>query len=50
MTPNGNNITGLGWSVPLAVIADPSKAADAGVYIPVPAMVTLNIDDITFMQ
>ncbi len=50
VTPNGNNITGLGWSVPLAFIADPSKAADAGVYIPVPATVTFNIDDITFMQ
>jgi hypothetical protein len=47
---DGNNITGFGWNVPLAFIADPSKAADAGVYIPVPASVTFDIDDITFMQ
>jgi hypothetical protein len=50
VTPNGNNITGLGWSVPLAFEADPSKPADAGVYIPVPESLTINIDDITFMQ
>jgi hypothetical protein len=50
VTPNGNNITGLGWSVPLAFIADPSKAADAGVYIPVPESLSFDIDDITFMQ
>ena len=29
---------------------DPSKPADAGVYIPVPLALTINIDDITFIQ
>jgi hypothetical protein len=50
VTPNGNNITGLGWTLPLAFVADPSKPADAGVYIPVALALTINIDDITFMQ
>jgi hypothetical protein len=50
VTPDGNNISGFGWTLPLQFQADPTKAADAGVYVPVPATMTLNIDDITFMQ
>jgi hypothetical protein len=48
--PNGDNIVGMAWSVPLAFEADPSQPADAGVYIPVPETLTINIDDITFVQ
>ncbi len=50
VVPDGNNITGFGWTVPLAFEADPSKPADAGVYIPVPESLTINIDDVTFIQ
>jgi hypothetical protein len=50
VVPNGDNIVGMAWSVPLAYEADPSKPADAGVYVPVPETLVLNIDDITFIQ
>ena len=50
VVPNGNNITGFGWSVPLAFQADPTMPADAGVYVPVPESLRIDIDDITFMQ
>jgi hypothetical protein len=50
VVPNGDNIVGMAWSVPLAFEADPNMPADAGVYIPVPEALTFNIDDITFIQ
>jgi hypothetical protein len=50
VVPNGDNIVGMAWSVPLAFEADPSKPADAGVYVPVPETLVFDIDDITFIQ
>lgn len=50
VVPNGDNITGFGWTVPLAFQADPTMPADAGVYVPVPEDLRIDIDDITFTQ
>ncbi len=50
VVPNGDTLVGLGWTVPLQFQADPTMPADAGVYVPIPATMTINIDDITFMQ
>jgi hypothetical protein len=51
VTPNGDNIAGMGWTVPLQFHLDPTVSADAaGPYIPIPATMTINIDDITFIQ
>jgi hypothetical protein len=51
VTVDGNNITGLGWSVPLPFILDPTVPADAaGPYVPVPGDLRINIDDISFIQ
>ena len=50
VVPNGDNIVGMAWSVPLQFEADPTMPADAGVYIPVPLALRLDIDDITFIQ
>lgn len=50
VVPNGDTIVGMSWTVPLAFQEDPTMPADAGVYVPVPATVTIDIDDITFTQ
>jgi hypothetical protein len=50
VVPNGDNIVGMAWNVPLAFQADPTMPADAGVYVPVPETLLINIDDITFIQ
>ena len=50
VVPNGNNITGIGWSVPLQFQLDPTVPADAaGPYIAVPGDLVINIDDIAFI-
>jgi hypothetical protein len=50
VVPNGDNITGLGWSVPLLYALDPSAMGDAaGPYTPVAADLSINIDDIEFI-
>ena len=50
VVPDGNNINGLGWSVPLQFHLDPSVPADAaGPYIAIPGDLTINIDDIAFV-
>jgi hypothetical protein len=48
VVPNGNNITGFGWTVGLAYQADPSQP-DAGVYVGIPADLRIDIDDISFI-
>ena len=50
VVPNGDNIVGMTWNVPLKFQADPTMPADAGVYVPVPSTLLINIDDITFLQ
>jgi hypothetical protein len=51
VVPNGDNIAGMAWTVPLQFHLDPSVSADAaGPYIPIPGAVTINIDDISFIQ
>ena len=50
VVPNGDNIVGMAWNVPLKFQADPTMPADAGVYVPVPETLLINIDDITFIQ
>src|SRR5262249_15002550 len=48
---NGDNITGLGWSVGLAFQLDPSAPAGAdGPYVAVAGDLTINIDDVQFIQ
>lgn len=48
--PNGDNITGIGWSVPLQFQLDPAVPADAaGPYIAVPGDLVITIDDISFI-
>jgi hypothetical protein len=48
--PNGDNITGLGWSVPLMFTLDPSAGGDAaGPYVGVPGDLVINIDDVAFI-
>ena len=49
VVPNGENIAGMAWNVPLQFQLDPAHP-DGGNYIPVPATMLINIDDITFMQ
>jgi hypothetical protein len=49
VVPNGDNIVGMAWSVPLNFQPDPTQPADAG-YVPVPETLVFNIDDITFVQ
>jgi hypothetical protein len=49
VVPNGNNIVGMAWSVPLNFQPNPTAPADAG-YVPVPETLVFNIDDITFIQ
>jgi len=51
VVPDGNNIAGLVWNVPLQYHLDPSVPADAaGPYIAIPGNLLINIDDITFIQ
>jgi hypothetical protein len=51
VVPNGDNIAGMAWTVPLQFHLDPSVSADAaGPYIPIPGAVSINIDDISFIQ
>jgi hypothetical protein len=51
VVPNGDNIAGMAWTVPLQFHLDPSVSADAaGPYIPIPGAMTINIDDISFIQ
>jgi hypothetical protein len=48
--PNGDNIVGLGWSVPLMFQLDPSAAGDAaGPYVAVVGDLLINIDDVAFI-
>ena len=48
---NGDNIAGLGWTVPLMFQRDDSVAADAaGAYVGVPQALRFDIDDISFIQ
>jgi hypothetical protein len=48
--PNGDNITGLGWSVPLQFTLSPSAMGDAaGPYMAVPGDLVINIDDVSFI-
>ena len=48
--PNGDNITGLGWSVPLQFQLDVSAAGDAnGPYVAVPGDLVINVDDVSFI-
>lgn len=48
--PNGDNITGLGWSVPLQFMLDPSAGGDAsGPYVAVAGDLLINIDDVSFI-
>jgi hypothetical protein len=50
VVPNGNNITGIGWSVPLKFQLDPTVPADAaGPWIAVPGDLSINLDDIAFI-
>ena len=49
--PNGDNIVGLGWSVPLMFMLDPSAGGDAaGPYVAVMGDLLINIDDVAFIQ
>jgi hypothetical protein len=48
VVPNGDNITGLGWTLPLAYQLSPTTPADAGVYVAVPGDLLLDIDNIDF--
>jgi hypothetical protein len=48
--PNGDNITGFLWSVPLMFALDPSAAADAnGPYTALAGDLVIKIDDVSFI-
>jgi hypothetical protein len=48
--PNGNIVTGIGWTVPLKFQLDPTVSADAaGPYIAVMGDLVINIDDVSFI-
>jgi len=48
--PNGNDVTGIGWTVPLKFQLDPTVPADAaGPYIAVMGDLVINIDDVSFI-
>jgi hypothetical protein len=50
VVPNGDNIVGLGWSVPLMFQLDPSANGDAaGPYVAVMGDLLINIDDVAFI-
>ncbi len=50
VVPDGNNIAGMLWNVPLSFHLDPAVAADAaGPYIGVPADLVIDIDDVSFI-
>jgi hypothetical protein len=50
VVPNGNNINGLGWSVPLQFVLAPGATDPvAGPYNPVPADVSIDLSDFAFM-
>ena len=50
VVPNGDNITGLAWNVPLQFVLSPAAMGDAaGPYVPVASDLTINIDDIEFI-
>jgi hypothetical protein len=50
ITPNGDNITGFGWSVPLAFgLAPGATDPTVGPYIAQPGTITINIDDVQFI-
>jgi hypothetical protein len=48
VVPTGNNIAGLGWSVPLRFQLDPSDV-DANRYIAMPGDVTIQLDEFAFI-
>jgi len=50
VVPDGSDITGFGWGVPLQFQLDPTVPADAaGPYIAVPGDLVINIDDVAFI-
>lgn len=50
VVPDGNNITGLVWNVPLAFHLDPTVPADAaGPYVAIAGNLLINVDDISFI-
>lgn len=51
VVPNGNNIAGLVWNVPLQDHLDPTVPADAaGPYVAIPGNLLIDIDDVSFIQ
>jgi len=50
VVPDGNNITGLVWDVPLAFHLDPTVPADAaGPYVAIAGDLLIEVDDISFI-
>ena len=50
VVPDGNNITGLVWNVPLAFHLDPTVPADAaGPYVAIAGNLLIEVDDISFI-
>ena len=50
VTPNGDNVTGFGWSVNVPFVVDPATAdAAAPAYIPMPSDLVFNLDDLAFI-
>jgi len=50
VVPDGSNVVGFGWSVPLQFQLDPKVPTDAaGPYVPVPGDLSIDIDDIAFI-
>jgi hypothetical protein len=51
VTPNGNNITGMQWNVGLEYVLAPGATDPvAGPYVAVPANLSVDIDDVSFIQ
>jgi hypothetical protein len=50
VAPNGDNIVGLGWNVPLMFTLSPAAGGDAaGPYVAVTGDLLINIDDVQFI-
>jgi hypothetical protein len=51
VVPNGDNVSGLAWSVPLMFVLAPGATdPSVGPYVPMPSDLTINIDDVSFIQ